>query len=134
MCLVNKFIAELGCRLHRSEVACQLIAYPEPPAGEVVEYVLAKEWVVGEAIAGRIGRPDAAERSDDVVAGRLVDEHVARGADGQEQRHVHNLLHPGLAVKVAEERKMSCDCLLQRSANKYANFAKQDAGRARENR
>ena len=90
--------------MHRSEVACQLIAYPEPPAGEIVEDVLAKERVVGEPEAGgRIGRPDAAERSDDVVARRLVDEHVARGADGQEESHVNHLLHPGLAIEVAEE-------------------------------
>ena len=27
-----------------------------------------------------------------------MDEHVALGADGHEQRHVHHLLHPLLAV------------------------------------
>ena len=71
--------------------------HPELPAGEVVEDVLAEERRV-EAAAGA-GGPDAAELCEDVVAGRLVDEHVGGGAHGQEQGHVHHLLQPRLTVR-----------------------------------
>ena len=71
--------------------------HPELPACEVVEDVLAEERRV-EAAAGATGGPDAAELCEDVVAGRLVDEHVAGGAHRQEQGHVHNLLQPRLTV------------------------------------
>ena len=74
-----------------------LLPHPELPAGEVVENVLAEERRVEAAAAGAVG-PDAAELCDDVVAGRLVDEHVAGGAHRQEQGHVHHLLQPRLTV------------------------------------
>ena len=70
------------------------LSHLEPPAGEVVENVFAEERF------GESGprRPDAAERRHGVVAGRLVHEHEALGADAREQRHVHHFEQPLLAV------------------------------------